>query len=111
MRLRGLAHVGHRVLHRIAASLLRVPRSLALKRRAKADTDWIDDYKGFGIVLASRCTEIHTASFSVTRTQEDGTIEILALQNVQGKFASEAQAKRAARWAARWLIDSIGARN
>jgi hypothetical protein len=104
MRLRGLAHS-------FAVRFLRAPRLLALKRRPEANGDWLDDYKGFGIVLASRRTEIHTASFSVTRTQDNGTVEILALERVEGKFATEAQAKRAARSAARWLIDSISARN
>ena len=111
MRLRGLAHVGHRVFRSIATRLFRLPGRLSLKRRAEANGDWVDDYKGFGIVLTSRCTEIHSASFSVIRTQRDGKLEVLALERVEGRFASEAEAKRAARSAARWLIDSIGARN
>ena len=103
MRLKGLAGS-------FAARLLRAPRSFSLKSASAANGNWIDDYKGFGIVLESRRTEIHTASFGVMRRNDDGTIELVATHLVEGKFASEVQAKRAARSAARWLIDSIGAR-
>ena len=110
MRLRGLAHVGRRIFHSIAGRFWSAPR-VGLRTAPEVSTDWIDNYKGFGIILASRRTEIHSASFSVTRRHGDGTIEILALEQVEGRYASEKQAKRAARFAARWLIDSIGARN
>jgi len=111
MRLRGLAHVGRRVFQSIAGRFWSAPRALGHRRSPEVSSEWLDDYKGFGIVLASRRTEIHSASFSVTRRHSDGTIEVLALEQVEGRYASEEQAKRAARFAARWLIDSISARN
>jgi hypothetical protein len=111
MRLRGLAYVSRRVFHGLAGRFWRVPRALGFKKSADDGPDWIDNYKGFGIILASRRTEIHSASYSVTRRHTDGSIEILALEQIAGTYVSEAQAKRAARFAARWLIDSIGAQN
>jgi hypothetical protein len=73
--------------------------------------DWGHGYRGFGILVSSRCTETHVASYSVTRRLEDGSIDILKVERLSGTFRSEAAAKKAALSAAKWQIDSIGARN
>lgn len=111
MQLGRLERVARNVFQRFAVPFLGRPLAAAPHHATSQpdNANWSDTYKGFRIVLASRCVETkpYRAWFTVTLKHRDGRIETIALEQMPGKYASGLDAKAAALLAAQALIDSI----